>query len=576
MFGESKDIEGGHQHEDGIYGRSLKVELERMVAMITVKINGSLLSPNVEIIPISVQLHNVPSWCTFGVNNVITRDGLDDVTPAANDRIIPQDGAITATSGTGIDVSGWSTLSGGNSIGGHYTDLPGDIDWDNEKIQPLFMYENYHGNDFGESGVEQKYKRPAASIAGEDAYSATPTRAEIAAVTGACSYLEVRARYHNTATNEYGTVTYRMFLGSNATDDFNVMRNTYYRITLSLNGTAIEEGNITWRVDSNLGKLDVIGDSDIILNGGGETAFIEIPMPDAKNPNAKFSVEIEGEDPEFVWINTGTGGNIWTALDDVDRANFPSGLVNGVHQYQFRFFIQPMIPGVTWNGPGNVRSVKFRFSGDTNSSDITEWITITQYEPLVVTIDDNSPENIRTYAEDVLGWTLPRTFYLDRMDRADSWGFENQPITNSGSGFANVDYLLRNHAMADDYLPDGVGSVMMRAAYMPYYQRAAPAGIPMAPTIANIRGGFASPAGYPTQFFMPSVNEWRLLDMLFEADVQVEDPTVSPIIWNNYWTSDAAPNNESYVYRMGHPEEEIEDKDTAPRTESVSYRMMYW
>ena len=591
MFGESRELAPGHTGPDGVFhadGRTLEVQLERMVAMITVAIDGEHLAPGVEILPVSISLHNVPNYGTFGADNILT--GADRITPLTDEGGT----SMIFRNGPSENVSDWGTISTGVTVGGHYTDIvewnPEDsekpnIDWSNAAVRPLFMYENYHGVDFGEPVAEgqQAYKRPAASIVG--GYSDdTPTRDEIAAVAGACSYLQVTANYRDTGSGEYGTVTYRLFLGSNTYDNFDVIRNTYYRITLDLAGGAIGEADYSWRVNANLGTYEIIGESDIILNGPGEMFLIQIPESGANNANAQFAIEFDSDDPwannngnPFVWIATETGGTTWMALTDDGKTKFPE---EGDLVFQFWFFVEPMIPGVTWNGPGHARRVRFRLVPETaGANQGTEWISVTQYEPISITIDSNSPESIREYVQDLWGWdsASSRTFYIDRMDRTDSWGFDNLTITNSGSGFDNG-INLRGNAQAANYTPTGAGSVVMRAAFMPYYQRATPTGIPYRPNITQIRGDFNSPDGYPRRFFIPSVNEWRLIDMLFEAGVTVEDPAVSPIIWNNYWTSDAVPGStgSSYVYRMGHPEETIEDKGSMPRTTPLSYRMMYF
>ena len=596
MFGESADAgttghddpDGGDYHTDG---RNLTVQLERMVAMITVEIDGEHLASGVEIIPISISLHNVPNYGTFGVENVLT--GTDRITPLT-------DGMIIA-SGPSRGVAAWGKITTGQKAGGHYADedwspADGEPDWSNDEVMPLFMYENYHGNDFGEpiADGEQAFKRPAASFLPADYYSTTPTKEEIAGVTGACSYLEVRANYRDTrpGKGDYGEVTYRIFLGANHYNDFNVMRNAYYRVTLDLSGGAIGEKDYSWRMSANLGKLEIIGDSDLTMNGGGESALIQIAMEDAKNGNAKFSVEVDSGDPGFVWINTGKDGATWTALGNVNMANFPANVATQGYDFQFRFFVQPMIPGVTWNGPGNVRQVRFRFRGDTNSSDVSSWLTITQYSPIPVTIDEGVPtQEISDYAKNVLGWTLPRTFYLDRVDNdAMPWGFETVQIdANGSSGIANGNFLMQapQATIASRYLPYGLdnnttqvagdGSAMMHTAFMRYYQRSTPVNMNTNPTIADIQANNIPNQIAPANFFIPSVNEWRLLDMLFEAGILTQDQ-IGAMIWNDYWTSDAVEgvSDRSYIYNMGNPEETIEDKNSMPRTTPVVYRMMYW
>lgn len=585
MFGESVDLGVGHNHADGVYGRSLEVKLERLVAMFTVEIVGlNGLNDGVEIMPISVSLHNVPAYGTLDSLNILT----------GNDRITPLASAISPN-GQSVTMSG--SITRGGSVGGHY-DNP-NLVWKDDpavdNIRPLFMYENYHGEDFGEGqdddGVDtpQQYKRPSSAIQAVSYSDDSPSKDEIEAVSGACSYLKVDARYRNTSTGEYGTVTYRLFLGGDIIEDFNVMRNTYYRVTLQLSGTAISETDYSWRMDSNLSNYEIIGESDIIVNGGGKSVLIQLPDEGANNGNAQYVLEIDGANPGFVWLRRSNG---WQTLQAAvnDKSKMPS-IGNNPYTFQFDFFIEPMIPGVTWNGPGNMRQVKFRIHPMTaGANQGTEWITITQYAPFVITIEDDyssiqdeeqrkKMEAIRDYARDELGWDLPKTFFLDRADnKAQPWGFENRQIDeNQTSGLLNVN-TLRAYGAA--YLPEGNGSAMMHAGVMRYYQRQpTPNNFTMAAlTNINAIASHNPPDNYPNEFFIPSVNEWRLIEMLLEADVEMEDP-ISPIVWNNYWTSDAVTTDgsrESYVYRMGNPEFEIDRRGSSLRTEDLHYRMMYW
>ncbi len=587
MFGKSDDITGTGEddhttnpdHEDG---RTLKIQLERLTAMITVEIVGTEgLNPNVQIIPTSISLHNVPAWGTLGENTILT--AADRITPLTDANL---GGAIVPTEGT-VSVSDWGILSRGGSVGGHYDDP--DVTWSGPTVAdivPLFMYENHHGDKFGEATADQKYKRPAVSVVGDDAYSDPPTPEEIEAVTAACSYLQVDARYSNTTdpqNPQYGTVTYRLFLGGNIYDDFNVMRNTYYKVTLLLSGSAIGEANVTWRMDSNIGTIE-ISDDDFVMNGGAEAIWID--MPKEEGNNSGWTIEFDGNrdgnpdsndwpassnggDP-FVYIyssNNNEGGQEWRPLDEANKI-FSE---NAVGHAQLRLFVQPMIRDVTWEGDGHMRQITFRMT-KSNDGLATSWITVTQYEPIEVTIDENSPENIREYATETLGWTLPRTFYLDRVDNDDRpWGFNNTMIENQGSGLANVDALLSS---GEQYLPYGDESAMMHAGFMRYYQRASPVGMVLPATIADITTN-TPPPGYPRDFCLPSVAEWQLIDMLYKADIQVDDPT---IIWNDYWTSDAVPNDpeRSYVYQLGSREPEMVDRDFSEGAHSVKYRMMYF
>lgn len=85
-----------------------------------------------------------------------------------------------------------------------------------------------------------------------------------------CTYLEVNASYKSSLKS--GQVKYRYWLGKNITDDFNLERNSWYKVTLKLKGTAIEEAG--WRVDKQeLYDLSVPV-SGIVLNKSSDEVIL--------------------------------------------------------------------------------------------------------------------------------------------------------------------------------------------------------------------------------------------------------------------------------------------------------------
>jgi hypothetical protein len=196
-------------------------------------------------------------------------------------------------------------------------------------------------------------------------------------------------------------------------------------------------------------------------------------------------------------------------------------------------------------------------------------------------MDDNTPAEIR---EEAARLGLPDMFYIDRYDDADAmlpWGFDGTLIDgNQATGLANANYLMQNEqGVANTYRPYGKangGSAIMHAAFSKYYQRNDATGIVLNPTLDEIINYNAQPAGYPRNFFVPSVDEWKLLEMLDKSGVEVYDRMYPLTPWDPYWTSDAVEGSdaESYTYRIG--QSEANAVGTLPRTTSAKYRMIYY
>lgn len=173
------------------------------------------------------------------------------------------------------------------------------------------MYENVHGAGFGETAnVTERTKRPRGVEA---------TQGAIAAATRSCSYLEVKAQYQRFDDNGNvvlgGNVAFRVFLGKDLLSDFDVERNTYYRFTLMLKGNAVTEGgqigadgmlaanpgDATWRVNTNLSEMMIIGDADIIVGGNGEMVEIEFASAVTKQMIIQFQDENGNPTDYYPW-----------------------------------------------------------------------------------------------------------------------------------------------------------------------------------------------------------------------------------------------------------------------------------
>ena len=282
LFGEATPATGTDVHG----GQNYTCELKRTTAMITVAItsgnDGETLKEGVKITPRSICLHNVPVNCNIGSDNTVTTD----------DRIW----------GEGlVQQVGWEPLTSANhgtTVGGH---------GDDPNIVPVFMFENLQGtNEPTNVGDDdpQIHKTPAD---GKAKY---------------CSYIEVVADYlytpQTTGENQKyisGPIKYRLYLGENITNDFNVHRNRHYQVTLSLKGMGglVEDGRTnpdgsyigdgdgaSWRVESS----GVSGGGSFLSDGlnmatNGFLSYVGF----VKEPNHRYRIYSDSDVP-WLWSVT--------------------------------------------------------------------------------------------------------------------------------------------------------------------------------------------------------------------------------------------------------------------------------
>lgn len=291
LFGQAEVGGGTDEHGGQIYN----CELKRTTAMITVAITSGteteMLKEGVKITPRSIQLHNVPTECNIGIESAINLNKITGTPDGLSQQV------------------GWDPLTSANhgtTVGGHGND---------PNIVPLFMFENRQGI-MDHAGNDQIQKAPDA---GKENY---------------CSYLEVTADYLYTPQNENqkfisGPIKYRLYLGENILDDFNVNRNKHYQVTLSLkgmgglveDGKTDKEGNFigegadaSWRVESSG------------VTGGG--SFITEGVNMASNGFLSYIGFVrEGNDDYVIYCEEGVNGAPWL------WAQTPAGIITPSEEF---------------------------------------------------------------------------------------------------------------------------------------------------------------------------------------------------------------------------------------------------
>lgn len=210
----------------------VEAKLTRIYSMVTVKIDNQLdRNKNIEITPISLKLMNVPKNGNLFQENKITSSNESQ-------------SGYSISNDAGIDLS------------------------DHKDAIPFYLYENLQP-DGKNAGGGQKDKTPA------DYDLGTP-ESVIKSSEKKCSYIEVEALYIKNGAPHgagSGTITYRFFLGEDAVNNFQVFRNTWYKITLTLHGDGGKDEN-TWRVDTDLLQDVTIDDLYVGYRVGSKSELV--------------------------------------------------------------------------------------------------------------------------------------------------------------------------------------------------------------------------------------------------------------------------------------------------------------
>lgn len=508
--------------------RVVTIGLKRTAAMITLEMNGELLDKGVVIELATVALHNVPITCTLGADNAATTENIGKYGDLVGGPILARGTLIgnATRSMTGFgDTNRYLT-----TIGGHYEYEDGEshtvkVDY-NKPVMPLFLYENKQPT--GTQVSHQSMKRPLGVASGNTGATDAEKRQIMNAIAsynenGVCSYIEITGTYTKYADDmsiaARGPVVWRFFLGGNETDDFNVERNKNYRLTLTLTGSGIGEANTSWRVDDNTEKPTIVGETEMVVGGGGEMFCVQ-PNSDLASAYP-HGVKLKSVDGTFVYAYTRAN----STEEWVQTTGFKGNtniLESSLDGKQIWFYVKPLLPDDPYNGyengigdgDPNQRSCTIEFVTNNGSSLSPPLkVSFTQYRPVTFSITEADLANsaytsdpdfleakrlIETYYKHDFETGGEFKFYADRIDRAPlQWGFSGVQLDkNQNTGFENVYHLIdplpvntlptcqAHIEYAKNYLPTGRGwkeadghidynngSCMMHAAMENYFQQ---------------------------------------------------------------------------------------------------------
>lgn len=322
----------GYAEKDVNNNTNYIAKLDRITAMITVslKVSENGLKEGVSVTPMKIALHNVPTSCFIGKDNVAT------------DENITIDGRSQSINWGEIN----SNTSADKEFGGHDND---------DNITPLFMFENKQG-DFNLSNESESQKTP------------DPEKKNL------CSYLEIDAgyRYIPTVTDDNqhniaGTIKYRLYLGRDILSNFDVERNKHYQVTLTLQGMAglVEEGitdtdgafialgkDLSWRIETDLKDGGAFLSEDLPMSSNGYLAWLGF----VADPKKEYIIYCKSND-HGSWIKAQTQYGLFSPTKDSPAEIYPANEVpNGKEGLSYIKLFGAGWPHNNW--PSNLTSVE--------------------------------------------------------------------------------------------------------------------------------------------------------------------------------------------------------------------------
>lgn len=162
-----------------------------------------------------------------------------------------------------------------------------NLDDQNEAYE-FYMYENPQGIKHKDN-TDPKKKSPFENLPTidgkiDESYDNWDTKW---ATKTPCTYIEVEGTYAIwKSETQYGAgkIHYRFFLGNNTINDFNIVRNTHYKVELAFTGIAgYNELKYEWRVNADLTDITIIPKGLLEIDGSPDSFFPFVVINGSEN-----------------------------------------------------------------------------------------------------------------------------------------------------------------------------------------------------------------------------------------------------------------------------------------------------
>lgn len=546
MFGEAS-LTDSDSHNGPIYS----VILERTVAMFTVKMVADGLKDGVRITPTQICLHNVPTECYIAQDNAIDGQNIH-----------------SRSEGLAQQVR-WGVLEGNDmALGGHENE---------EHALPIFMFENLKGTSANAEN-NQIGKNPA-DVLGDSEPSHY-------------SYIEVEAEYRYMGEDGEqfgGPIAYRLWLGDNIYNDFNVKRNHYYQITLTLKGMGglLEDGkvdkdgnfisnatDVSWRIESEgIKDAGFISNSLNISVSGNE---VNIPIVQA-DLTKNYIIYENNNGSSWLKVQTELSGMISPTKEFPAKifGNKDDGYYIKMYApaYLHNQWVEDLNTLEEWLTKG-FRERTLLLAEKANSNNILSTLTVRQWMPLPVLENGNTNPNeanlyysrFDVYEGEELAWG-PAEFHnvngSEIKNHDDNGTFQG----DSGNSY-NSEYGFHNMVRFWKYDYDNNHYIELAGGH---FDNAMTAAIYRAANSTGSDGEVTDPENTGFRYYgLASKEEWKKI-----REYGVHDWRF-PFTATKYWTSSMDDGTQSYVFDYSTGEASLENRSNKHRARLVYHKKDQW
>lgn len=530
MFGSTKQLYNG------------KISLERTLAMFSVKIDGKNLNKGVRITPKRISLHNVPTSCFIGKENKIKSDNVSSVA---------QGQVVDVTS-----AEGWGALTNETkTVGGHELE---------EGTIPMFMFENLQGINDNIRNDQQVIKHP------KDHVYTTPSALQKFLDEGQkYTYILVEAEYYyqdpqDAAKGVHGSINYRFLVGDNIYNDFNINRNTYYQVTLTLKdkGGASEDG----KTDSN---------GDLLINDADVSWRVDMDIEDWGFVKSEFDFDCHADLQTIEILGNSDSWTIRQVTLDNKVIQFPNSWV--------KFYSEKGGYGGSthWGDPAN-KEMKYGQNGkltfyvepwyyDFTTGDLTSRGSNKRYVRLELENEKGNKQYVTFYQWKPI--KIANLIYMERFEEKSSlsWGYNNTNISLSNFTYGSsisTRLMIWNNALAmyNDKKSEAQIYCIEKGGY----------------SYMQTNNYIGSPSGTSVEYCLPDQKTLELMVDFFKNNNSkiTNNPNedgidgkiyVERMANADYWSVSVPSTNkdQTYIYSKEGVSELVKDRDTKRRARAV-------
>lgn len=342
-----------------------------------------------------------------------------------------------------------------------------------EDVYEFYMYENLQGT-INEGNSNPKLKSP---FQGEypsnnsnpsENYESWNTKW---ATKTPCTYIEVEGTYAIWKSDtQYGAgkIHYRFFLGANTVDNFDIKRNTHYKVELAFTETAgYDELSYEWRVNAQLNDVTIVPEGILEIDGSPDFYF---PFYVINNTGSKTTIDTDYDESNMM-IRYKDGWGIWQQASDLGDNVPTNGVLNcDIHSIDFGILGAPghndkqQAENIYTNedtgaiytshgGDDEAYPDNITFRGGVGAGKIYRKRKFTVNSDKILTVKEYPL--LCLYESTEIGSKKTNTVYAQRIDRSDENGkklFSESEAKSTCSGYSGKAYMNKSLPTTSDLL----------------------------------------------------------------------------------------------------------------------------